>query len=122
MLPTELQRASELACLQSTSNWLSVLPLDEHGFSLHKGDFQDPMRLCYGWPHPTESVCCTSFTVECAFTCSYGGYPSLHHNEIRDTIAQLMSEVCLNVATEPTLQPVMNEHFFHRSRVVLVLM
>ena len=29
--------------------------------------------------------------------------------------AQLMSEVCPNVASEPTLQPVTNEHFFHRS-------
>ena len=26
-----------------------------------------------------------------------------------------MSEVCPNVATEPTLQPVSNEHFSHRS-------
>ena len=39
LLPTELQRARELACLQSASSWLSVLPLDEHGFSLHKGEF-----------------------------------------------------------------------------------
>ena len=29
--------------------------------------------------------------------------------------AQKMSEVCLNVSTEPTLQPVTNEHFFHHS-------
>ena len=44
----------------------------------------------------------------------HGDYPSLRHN-IRDTTAQLMSEVCSNVATEPTLQPVMNECFFHCS-------
>ena len=118
LLPAELQRARELACLKSASSWLTVLPLDEYGFSLHKGDFRDAVCLCYGWPLPhlpMECVCGTSFTVEHAFTCPHGGYPSLRHNEIRDTTAQLMSEVCPNVATEPTLQPVTNERFFHRS-------
>ena len=40
---------------------------------------------------------------------------TLYHNEIRDITAQLMSEVCPNVATEPTLQPVTREHFSYRS-------
>ena len=118
LLPTELQRARELACLRGASSWLTVLPLDEHGFSLHKGDFRDAVCLRYGWPlsHlPTECICGASFTVDHAFTCPHGGYPTLRHNEIRDITAQLMSEVCPNVATEPTLQPVTNERFFHRS-------
>ena len=118
-LPIELQCARELACLKSTSSWLSVLSLDEHSFSLHKGDFRVAVCLCYGWslPHlPMECACgTTSFTVEHAFTCPHGGYPSLRHNEIRDTTTQLMSEVCPNVATEPTLQPVTNEHLFQCS-------
>ena len=42
-------------------------------------------------------------------------YPSIRHNEIRNTSAQSMSEVCPNVAAQPTLQPVTNEHFFHYS-------
>ena len=37
LLPTELQRARELACLKGASSWLTVLPLSEHGLSLHKG-------------------------------------------------------------------------------------
>ena len=40
LLSTELQHARELACLKGASSWLTVLPLDEHGFSLHKGDFR----------------------------------------------------------------------------------
>ena len=118
LLPIELQRAREVACLKGASSWLTVLPLDEHGFSLHKGDFRDAVCLRYGWPLPhlpTECICGASFTVEHAFTCPHGGYPSLRHNEIRDITAQLMSEVCPNVATEPTLQPVTNERFYHRS-------
>ena len=118
LLPTELQRAREFACLKGASSWLTVLPLDEHGFSLHKGDFCDAVCLRYGWPLPhlpTECICGTSFNVNHAFTCPFGGYPSLRHNEIRDITAQLMAEVCPNVSTEPTLQPVTNERFFHRS-------
>ena len=38
LLPADLQRARELACLKGASSWLTVLPLDERGFSLHKGD------------------------------------------------------------------------------------
>ena len=113
LLPLELQRS-----LKGASSWLTVLPLDEHGFSLHKGDFRDAVCLRYGWPllHlPTECVCGTSLTVDHAFTCPHGGYPTLHHNELRDITAQLMSEVCPNVATAPTLQPASNERFFHRS-------
>ena len=118
LLPADLQRARELACLKGASSWLTVLPLDEHGFSLHKGDFRDAVCLRYGWPlsHlPSDCVCGASFTVDHAFTCFHGGYPILRHNEIRDITAQLMSEVCPNVATEPTLQPVSNERFTHRS-------
>ena len=117
-LSLDLQRAREFACLKGASSWLTALPIDEHGFALHKSDFRDAVCLRYGWPllHlPTKCICGTSFTVEHAFTCSHGGYPTLRHNEVRDITAQLMSEVCPNVATEPTLQPVSSERFFHRS-------
>ena len=117
-LSTELQHARELACLKGASSWLTVLPLDEHRFSLYKGDFRDAVSLCYGWllPHLlTECICGASFTVDHTFTCPHDGFPTLCHNEIRDITAQLMSEVCPNVASEPTLQPVTNERFFHCS-------
>ena len=118
LLSNELQHARELACLKGASSWLTVLPLNEHSFSLHKGDFCDAVCLRYGWPlsHlPTECICGASFTVDHAFTCPHGGYLTLRHNEIRDISAQLMSEVGPNVVIEPTLQPVTNEHFSHRS-------
>ena len=67
-------------------------------------------------PHlPTECICGASFTVDHAFICPHGDFPTLCHNEIRDITAQLMSEVCPNVASEPTLKPITNERFFHRS-------
>ncbi len=97
---------------KGASNWLTVLPVEEFGFALHKGAFRDALALRYGWqPNgtPTTCSCGTNFTVEHALSCAKGGYPSIRHNEVRDFTANLMSEVCHNVAIEPHLQPVTGE-------------
>ena len=39
-------------------------------------------------------------TVEHAFSCSFGGFPTIRHNELRDITAALLSEVCHNVRTD----------------------
>ena len=128
LLSIELQRARELACLKEASSWLTALPLDDHAFSLHKGDFCDAVCLRYGWslPHlPMECICGALFTVDHAFTCPHGGYPTLCHNEIRDITAQLMSEVCPNVAMSQFFnQLLMNVSFIalQTLRLVLTLM
>ena len=44
-----------------------------------------------------------------------GGYTIVRHNEIRDTFANLMSEVCRDVAVEPLLQPPDGETFDRNS-------
>ena len=54
---------------------------------------------------PLNCACGSHFSVEHALSCPKGWYPSTRHNEIRDLIAALMSEVCRNVSTEPHLQP-----------------
>ena len=120
LLLNELQRARELACLKGASSWLTVLLLDEHGFSLHKGDFCDAVCLCYGWPlsHlPTRNVYVAPHLLSITYLLvpMVAIRPSATMTEIRDISAQLMSEVCPNVAIEPTLQPVTNEHFSHQS-------
>ena len=43
--------------------------------------------------------------------CSFGGYPTIRHNELRDIIGSLLSEVCHNVAIKPRLQPLNGEVF-----------
>ena len=70
-----LKKATELAQEKGASIWLSSLPLNEHGFSLHKGAFRDALALRYGWQLsnlPKECVCGKAFTVEHAFSCSRG--------------------------------------------------
>ena len=95
-----------------------MLPLTEHGFNLHKGAFQDALSLRYGWQliHlPGNCACGKHFTIEHAFSCSHGGFPTLRHNDVRDITANLLAEVCCNVAVDPDPQTLTGEQFQHRT-------
>ena len=86
----------------------------EHGFHLYKGDFRDALSLRYGiTPSNTSSICqCgTSFTVDHAMVCPFGGFSTIGYNEVRDLTASLLTEVCHNVITEPSLWPITSETF-----------
>ena len=39
----------------------------------------------------------------------------IRHNELRDFIVSLLTEICHNVAVEPSLQPLNEENFLYRS-------
>ena len=111
-IPKSLQRAMDLAQEKGASSWLTSLPLEEFGLTLHKGAFRDAIALRYGWQPlhtPTTCACGTSFSVEHALSCPKGGFPIIRHNEIRDLTANLMAEVCHDVCIEPTLEPITGE-------------
>ena len=104
-LSPQLKRRVDLAKEKGASSWLSVLPLDDHGFSLHKGAFKDAISLRYGWkiPNtPTKCNCGTAFSTNHAIICPMSGFPTIQHNELRDLTASLLSEVCHNVAPTST--------------------
>ena len=66
LLPS-LKCCVDLAKESGSSSWLTVLPILEHGFHLHKGDFRDALSLRYGiTPSNTSSTCqCgTSFSFD----------------------------------------------------------
>lgn len=46
--PVNLKRSVELASEKGASSLLTVLPWQEHGFSLHKTAFDDAIALRYG--------------------------------------------------------------------------
>ena len=111
-LPDRLQKAVDLARVKGVSTWLTVLPLTEHGFTLHKSAFHDALALRYGWTPsrmPSKCECGNTFNVEHALSCAKGGFPSLRHNEVRDITASLLTEVCSEVCVEPDLQPVTSD-------------
>ena len=102
----------DLAQERGASSWLTILPLEEFGLTLHKGAFRDAIALRYGWQPaliPSTCACGTSFSVEHALSCPMGGFPIVRHNEVRDLTAKLMSEVYHDVCIEPTLQPITSE-------------
>ena len=112
------QRAIDLAMEKGASTWLSVLPIEEHGFSLHKGAFRDALCLRYAWQIPRvpqKCVCDRKFDVNHAMICPRGGFPTLRHNEVRDLTADLLTEVCHDVEIEPQLQELTGEHFSLRT-------
>ena len=44
-LPDDRKRHAELASEKCASSWLAVLPIGEHGFHLHKGEFRDMSEI-----------------------------------------------------------------------------
>ena len=117
-LPVHLQRCMELAQEKGASTWLSALPIDSHGFALHKSAFRDALSLRYDWAlenSPSHCSCGHQFSVEHALSCPTGGFPSIRHNEVRDMTASLLTEVCHGVSTEPHLQPLCGEAMLHGS-------
>ena len=107
-----LKHCLEVTEEKGASTWLNALPIQEHGFALHKGDFRDAICLRYGWspPHlPNHRVCGTALTVDHALNCKCGGFVSIRHNEVRDLTAKLLTETCSDVRVEPPLQPLNGE-------------
>ena len=91
------------------------MPINEFGFNLSKRDFRDALALRYCWPLYDVPAVCTSgkaFTPTHAMCCATGGFPTIRHNEIRDMReADLITEVCWDVAVEPLLAPLSGERF-----------
>ena len=106
-LTLKAQCAVELACEKSASNWLTVIPIHEMGFTLNKGEFRDALKLRYYWEiadKPSICVCGDVFNVDYAMVCRNGGFIIQRHNEVRDLEADMLSMVCNDVKTEPVLQ------------------
>ena len=107
-LSSNLQLFLKLAGEKGTSSRLFTLPLECHGFALHKGDFCDSLALHYGWSPknlPASCVCGRSNNIEHALSYPNGAFATIHHNDIRDFTAQLMLEVCHDVSTELPFNP-----------------
>ena len=51
-LDAKQKRLITMTKVKGSSIWLTSLPLDVHGFFLHKGEFRDALCLRYGWTHP----------------------------------------------------------------------
>lgn len=117
LFPSDL-RYMDVTSEKGASSWLTVLPIKRHGFHLHKGAFRDGLCLRYGLRPPSlpeSCVCGKQYSIEHSFSCLYGGFPTLRHNDVRDLTAELMKPITWNLTLEPTLQTLSGETFNSRS-------
>ena len=106
--------ALKWASEKGDSNWLTDLPLSRYNFNLNESEFRDGIYLRYGWEPtniPLTRACGQSFDFTHALHCAKSGYTHMSHNEIKDTFANLMSEVCFDVEIEPKLLSLQGESF-----------
>ena len=107
-LPSELRACAAAAKEKGVSSWLSALPIEQHGFALHKGDFRDAVALPYNWPQKWvtgQGACGQQFSVHHALICRCGMFILQKHNQVRDLTANALWLVAANVTFEPMLQP-----------------
>ena len=105
---------SGLAHDKGASNRLTTLPIDDNGFTLHKGAFHDAIMAGFHLTYPRPALV-EHHSVDQALFCPFGGFPSIRHSEIRDLTANLMAEVCHNVSIASNLQPTAGETFATKS-------
>ena len=111
-LMPEQNRAAKQAKQKDASSWL--ISLEDHGFTLTKGEFRDALALRYNKPLyslPSNCPCGQKFNVTHALNCKKGGFVTMRHNNIRDFEANLIRIMQNDVEVESQLQQVENEHF-----------
>ena len=72
---------------KGASKWLTVIPIDEMGFTLNKGEFRDALKLRYDWEiadKPSLCVCGDVFNVDHAMVGRRGGFIIQRNNKLRD--------------------------------------
>ena len=102
-----------MASQKGASNWLTALSLKRYGFTLTKSKFRDGLCIRYHIEAkntpincPCDENCAVSHALHSA-----KGHRHLRHNEIRDTFAKIIHDVCYDVDVEPTLQLLRRESF-----------
>ena len=102
------------------SSWLLAISLKDHDFYLNKQSLWDTLYLRYGidLPRlPSRCVCDSKFDVEHALNCKKGGFVTIHHNDVRDFMANMLTEVCKDVCKEPSLVPLTGETFNKKTTI-----
>ena len=92
----------------------------EYGFTLH---IKEPSEILsdsgmdgdHHSCHQLKCVCGKQLSFEDALSCLCSGFPSIRHNELHDLTAELLTEACHSVRTEPPLQPLGDEQLRQRT-------
>ena len=113
-----LKRSLGLASEKGSSIWLNTLPLETQNYALNKQEFFDAIALRYNFKLSgvaSHCACGVQNSLDHALTCMLGGYTHMRHNEVRDTQADLLREVCRDVQLEPSLIPLTGQQYSRSS-------
>ena len=103
---------------KSASSWLTVIPIQEHGFALTKSKFRDALQIRYNKQlqgMPSKCPCGQKYHLNYAMNCKRGGFVVMKHNNIRDFEANLLKTIQNNVEIELALQEIDNERIDGRT-------
>ncbi len=108
-----LLKALECSSVKGASSWLTTLPLQDENRVLNKCEFRDALAMRYGWKPknlPQKCACGKENSIAHCLDCKLGGFVSMRHDQIRNTIARLMTKAgCKSVEIEQQLLPVEGE-------------
>ena len=78
----------------------------------------DLLSIRYGWrlkKIPSHFACENTFNLQHALQCQKGGFVTLRQNHIRNTTANLLTEVCKDTRVETQLQLLNGETFSEKT-------
>ena len=107
--PSNLKKLLEMAREKGSGAWLTTLPIQSLGYALNKEDFRGSLSIRYGWRiknMPLHCACGNVNNIDHSLSCKTGGYIIFRHNRVRDTVAEILKEICKDVRTEPELIPI----------------
>ena len=108
-LGVTLAKALECSSVKGASSWLTSLPLQDEDRVLNKSEFRDALALRYGWKPknlPQKCACGKDTSIAHALDCKLGGYVTMRHDQMRNTMARLMTKAgCKSVEIEQQLLP-----------------
>ena len=97
----------------SLSNWLNTLPIQKDHFDLSATKFRDALCIRYLKPllnrHPNCDGCGELFSTSHALDCRKGGLIIQRHNELRDVLIDLSSNVWNQVTKDPLIDDIATE-------------
>ena len=111
-ISVDKKKLMEINSEKGASIWLSTIPLKDEGFNLDKQSFWDLIKIRYGHQVdrlPERCACGATFNLQHSLSCKKGGFITLRHNNLRDSTARLLAEVCKDVKVEPLLTPLTGE-------------
>ena len=92
---------------------MTATPNEEHDTILHKKDFVDAIYIRYAWPIPDlplQCVCGKNFDLQHSLDCLVGGFRGLQHNEVRDLVADCLTETHYRLVETENSSPFQVNH------------